>query len=65
MDGPVILHNCILGFDKCSNTAPCPLHDQFIGVRDQLTTVLKTTTISEVVESYSKGDTILQLIQEK
>ena len=49
-DGDKIFNGCALGLKQCSETSPCPLHDQFKGIRNNLKQLLESTTIRDLVE---------------
>lgn len=49
-DGDKIFSGCALGLKRCSETSPCPLHDQFKGIRNNLKQLLESTTIRDLVE---------------
>jgi Rrf2 family protein len=40
---------CIFGNPECSDTLPCGMHERWQPVRDAFLTMLKTTTIADVV----------------
>ena len=48
IDGSKILEECVLGFSECSNANPCPVHDKFNGIKEQLKQTLFATNLSEV-----------------
>ena len=48
IDGDGIITNCVLGLEECSGKMPCPAHDKFSAVRDQLKGVLSTTKLSNL-----------------
>jgi len=45
VDGNGLFYGCALGLKQCSEINPCPLHDQFKAIRDQIKDLLYTTTI--------------------
>jgi Rrf2 family transcriptional regulator, iron-sulfur cluster assembly transcription factor len=47
-----ILYRCVLGLRQCSEVKPCPMHDEFKGIRQQLTKLFESTTIKDLAESY-------------
>ena len=61
IDGEGIFKNCVLGLEECSAAHPCPIHDKFRAVRDQLTKVLTTTTIDEAQEGIQLGNSFLKV----
>lgn len=48
IDGLGMFDNCVLGFPKCSPTAPCPLHDKWGVLRNQAYEMLNAETLAEV-----------------
>lgn len=60
MDGDGIYEKCGLGFGKCSDSNPCPVHFKFIEIRENLKQMLEKTTLKELSEDISKGITFLK-----
>ncbi|MEZ5022538.1 MAG: Rrf2 family transcriptional regulator [Chitinophagales bacterium] len=48
IDGNSIMVGCGLGLKQCNEKEPCPLHDQFKIIREQLKYMLENTTIYEM-----------------
>ena len=42
---------CVLGFEACSSSNPCALHDKWNKIKQDTTTFLNTTTLADIVES--------------
>ncbi|MDQ1090102.1 MULTISPECIES: Rrf2 family transcriptional regulator [unclassified Siphonobacter] len=55
VDGNSLFYGCALGLSQCSEVNPCPLHDQFKSIRDQIHQVLQQTTIGEFNEELLNG----------
>ncbi|NLR78179.1 RrF2 family transcriptional regulator [Chitinophaga eiseniae] len=55
VDGDEIFTGCGLGLTYCSESNPCPLHEEFKKVRNQLTHMLHTTTIGKFNLGLIKG----------
>ena len=55
IDGGQMLQGCALGLTQCSARQPCPLHYQFLPIRDQLNEVLRTHTIGELAGKVHDG----------
>jgi len=55
VDGNSIFTGCGLGLDECSATNPCPIHDEFLVVRNQLHRMLKSITIGQFNEELNLG----------
>lgn len=60
VDGNGIFIGCGLGLDYCSELNPCPLHHQFKEIRNQISELLKQTTIEELNENLNLGLTNLR-----
>lgn len=59
IDGDAIYKGCGLGFKQCSEKQPCPVHDKFKVVRDELKHMLETTNVLELSVGLKKGLTFL------
>ena len=55
IDGDKIYNGCGLGLNKCNEHKPCPMHDQFKAIRDQLKMMLETTSIKELTNGLPEG----------
>lgn len=60
LDGENIYLGCGLGLKKCNENKPCPVHNQFITIRDELKKMLETTTIKSLTLGLSDGLTFLK-----
>lgn len=60
LDGPGVLQGCALGLPQCSAKQPCPLHYQFLPIRDQLNELLRTHTIGELAGKLHEGLSFLK-----
>jgi Rrf2 family protein len=47
IDGDGLFTGCALGLRQCSEVKPCPLHDEFKKIRDDLSALLQNTTVGE------------------
>ncbi len=47
LDGDNLFSGCALGLKQCSETNPCPLHNEFKEIRHRITDLLSNTTIGE------------------
>lgn len=59
IDGDKIINNCALGLKECNNESPCPLHNKFKKVKDELLDMMLSTTILKLGDSVEKGQTVL------
>jgi len=48
LEGPEILQGCVLGFPSCGDEAPCPLHNEWKGIKHHLLEILQTKTVSSL-----------------
>lgn len=60
IDGDQIYHGCALGLKKCSEAVPCPVHNQFKSIREDLKQMLETTTVQFLSEGFKAGVTYLK-----
>lgn len=60
IDGDQIYNGCGLGLKACNELKPCPVHDQFKLVRDELKYMLETTSIRELANGLNDGLTFLK-----
>lgn len=60
IDGDEIYNGCGLGLEQCNAKKPCPLHDQFKIIRDELKKMLETTSIKELALGLKDGSTMLK-----
>lgn len=59
IDGDNIYNGCALGLNECNALEPCPLHEHFVKIRDELKRMLETTTIYDLATQLKSGKTIL------
>lgn len=60
IDGDSIYNGCGLGLKKCNEKMPCPVHNQFKTIRDELKKMLETTTVKSLAIDYEKGLSFLK-----
>jgi Rrf2 family transcriptional regulator, iron-sulfur cluster assembly transcription factor len=60
LDGDCILTGCLLGLSNCSEDHPCPMHDKFISIRNDLVYMLENTNLEELALGIKTGDTFLR-----
>lgn len=48
VEGADKLNGCVLGFEECSCTNPCAMHDTWLPVRNKLNKVFGQTTLAEL-----------------
>ncbi len=60
IDGDDLYKGCGLGLKKCNEKMPCPVHNQFIKIREDLKKMLETTSINSLAIGYEQGLTFLK-----
>ena len=55
IDGDKIFISCGLGLKQCNALKPCPIHNKFKAIRDELKTMLETTAIDELTLGLVEG----------
>lgn len=61
IDGEDVLHACSLGLKVCSDSSPCPIHDEIKEYKDRLRKTMKETTLQDLADKLSKGETLLKI----
>ncbi len=51
IDGVERLDQCVVGMEKCNDQQPCPQHDQWVAIRQQLATFLRETTLERMANT--------------
>ena len=60
IDGDSIYNGCGLGLKKCNEKMPCPVHNQFKKVRDELKFMLENTSVKVLAMDHKGGMTFLK-----
>ena len=60
IDGDSIYMGCALGFDHCDARQPCPMHDKFVDIRDNLKEMLENTNLLELAQGVDVGLSFLK-----
>ncbi len=61
IDGPGLFENCALGLKQCDAKKPCPLHDQFLPIRNDIIKLLTQSTVTNVAENLKDGQVFLKV----
>ena len=61
IDGDKIYNGCGLGLEICDENHPCPVHDKFKVVRDELKHMLENTSLEELALNIKSGTTFLKV----
>ncbi len=60
IDGDAIYKGCGLGLKNCNEKMPCPVHNQFKIVREELREMLETTLVRSLTMDLKDGLTFLK-----
>lgn len=60
IDGDDIYRGCALGLKDCDANKPCPMHDRFVVIRDNLQEMLESTTLHTLASDLEVGRTFLK-----
>ena len=60
IDGLEFFHKCGMGMHECSETHPCPLHDDLKQFRDGLWSLYSSRSIRDLVDSLVRGKTFIK-----
>ncbi|MCK0132170.1 Rrf2 family transcriptional regulator [Flavobacteriaceae bacterium F08102] len=60
IDGDSIYRGCALGLPKCNEDKPCPMHDKFVDIRNNLSAMLEGTNLYELATGLETGLTWLK-----
>lgn len=61
IDGDSIYNGCGLGLHVCDENHPCPVHDQFKVIRNQLKDMLEHTNLEQLALDIKSGVSFLKL----
>jgi len=59
LDGDSVYKGCGLGLKECDASKPCPLHNKFVTIREELRQTLETTSIYDLASTLKAGQTML------
>lgn len=60
LDGDQIFTGCGLGLSQCSEEHPCPVHDKFKFIKQELVFMLENTNLEEMALGLKLGQTFLK-----
>lgn len=60
IDGDSIYKGCALGLRNCNSEKPCPLHNKFVHVRNELADMLEKTSLLELATNLDTGLSFLK-----
>jgi Rrf2 family protein len=60
IDGDSIYRGCALGFESCDAQKPCSMHNNFVGIRNDLKDMLENTSLFELASGLEDGMSFLK-----
>ncbi|MEX2604392.1 MAG: Rrf2 family transcriptional regulator [Gracilimonas sp.] len=61
IDGLDVFTQCGIGFKKCSDDHPCPIHHDYKKVRDKVYNLFETKTLKQLTEDVERGESIINM----
>lgn len=58
VDGLRTLDTCAVGLGRCSDDTPCPLHDSWKPIREEIRTYLNETTLEDMAQAISSKESM-------
>jgi len=58
IDGNYIIHDCPLGLSECDELDPCPLHGQWLDLKQNLEVMITKTTLEDILSRSQHYNTI-------
>lgn len=55
-----VLEKCVLGLNKCSGANPCPMHNQYKEIKEQLVNLFEDRTIQDLADDINNGGKFLK-----
>lgn len=59
-DGNGIYTDCVLGLKSCSESTPCPVHNEFKAIKKNLIKMIETNTIGDFNKKLDAGSSFLK-----
>ena len=60
IDGNSVFFGCGLGLENCSDTHPCPVHNEFKVIKTELKSMLENTTLDKLALNLKSGSFFLK-----
>lgn len=61
IDGLDIFNECGIGFKKCDDEHPCPIHNEYKEIRNRIQHLFENKTLEELTKDVKSGDSIVTL----
>ncbi|MCC6840662.1 MAG: Rrf2 family transcriptional regulator [Flavobacteriales bacterium] len=55
-----ITNSCVMGLDGCDAERPCPMHKDFIHVKQAIAQILGQRRVHDLLDELTKGETLLK-----
>lgn len=59
IDGNSLYEGCGIGLKLCDDHNPCPLHNEFVKIKAELKSMLRTTSIHDLAIKLKSGESVL------
>ena len=56
IDGVKVYEECLLGLDQCGDENPCPLHNNWAGIRHQIKELFDHTSLADIAKKINSND---------
>lgn len=60
IDGTDDLYECAVGLERCDDEMPCPLHDTFKPLREEIKSYLEETTLADMAQAVERKRALVQ-----
>lgn len=54
-----VLEKCVLGLKRCSEIQPCPMHEQYKSIKQQLIKLFVSKTIQQLADDMKEGEVFI------
>jgi Rrf2 family iron-sulfur cluster assembly transcriptional regulator len=61
IDGLGVFNKCGIGFKQCNDKNPCPIHDEFKKVRNEVENLFKSKNLQTLINDVKKGNSIISI----
>lgn len=61
IDGDSLFTKCVLGLKQCSETKPCPLHNQYKYTRKEIIELFRSSKIGQISDQVELNETFLKI----
>ena len=60
IDGDSLFVGCALGLTECDENKPCPMHNNFVHIRENINTILEGSNLLDIAQDLNLGLTVLK-----